>query len=139
MQPYKRTDRASSLIRESLSRIMQNEARDKAVLNAVVTHVRVSADFSIARINIRCLDNSKQARENTLKALRGASGFLRARLAAELDLFKTPELLFHYDEVPDKGARIESLLAGLGGEKTMADAADDEGFDRDNLFGADDE
>ena len=139
MQPYKRTDRASSLIREALSRIMQSEARDKAVLKAVVTHVKVSDDFSIARVNVRCLDDSEQARENMLKALRRASGFLRARLATELDLFKTPELLFHYDDVPDKAVRIESLLAGIGGEKTMADVADDEGFDKDNLFGPDDD
>ncbi|HNU68711.1 MAG TPA: 30S ribosome-binding factor RbfA [Myxococcota bacterium] len=134
MQPYKRTDRASSVIREAISTILLNEVRDPDASKAIVTHVKVSADFSLARINVRCMQDDPEARKQMLRALRKAAGFLRTRLATQLNLFKTPELVFHYDDVPDKGARIESLLKDLSGGRTMDQVAADEGFDRDNAF-----
>lgn len=137
MQPFKRTDRASSVIKDALSRIILTDLADPKAARAVVTHVKVSADFSIARVNVRCMESQENARLAMLKALRKSSSFLRKRLALELNLFRTPELIFHYDDVPDKGARIDSLLNTLPPVRTMADVAADEGFDKENLFDSD--
>lgn len=139
MQPYKRTDRASSVIREALSKILLHEVRDPKASAAVITHVKVTPDFSLARINVRCIEETESARREMLAALRKAAGFLRTRLAAELNMFKTPVLVFHYDETPDRGARIEALLTDISSGRSMAEVSADEGFDKSNPFGPDDD
>lgn len=141
MLPFKRTDRASSVIREALSKIILHEVRDKVAKSATVTYVKVTADFSMARINVRCIDDSPESRKALLAALRKSAGFLRTRLAAELNLFRTPSLVFHYDDSPDTQARVELLLNDLAvkGVKTMAAAGKDEGFDKEHAFESDDD
>ena len=139
MLPYKRTDRASSVIREALSKILLHEVRDPKAQSATVTYVKVSADFSLARVNVRCIDDSPESRKALLASLRKASGFLRTRLAAELNLFRTPQLVFHYDDSPDTQARIELLLNDLSRSATAPSVKPDEGFDREHAFDSDDE
>ena len=139
MQPFKRTDRANSVMREALSKIILLEVRDPVAQGATVTYVKVSADFSLARVNVRCLDDSPEARKALLAALRKAAGFLRTRLATEVNMFKTPQLIFHYDDSPDTQARIELLLNDLSRKETAPAAAPDEGFDKEHAFDSDDD
>jgi ribosome-binding factor A len=51
-----------------------------------------------------------RVREETLRGLHSAHGFLQARLAGELSLKHTPTLQFQYDESIDRGMRISQLL-----------------------------
>lgn len=139
MKPFKRTDRAASVIHEALSKILLQEVRDPIALSATITHIKVSADFSLCRVNVRCIDDSPESRKAVLAALRKAQGFMRTRLAAELNLFRTPQLVFHYDDVPETEARIEHLLNEIAREKPMAAVVKDEGFDKEHAFDSGDD
>ncbi|HPB50146.1 MAG TPA: 30S ribosome-binding factor RbfA [Myxococcota bacterium] len=139
MQSFKRTDRANSVIREALSRILLLEVRDPVARGATVTYVKVSADFSLARVNVRCLEDTPEARKTLLAALRKASGFLRSRLAEEVNLFKTPQLVFHYDDAPDTQAKIELLLSDIARQATAPAQSPDPGFDKEHAFEPDDD
>ncbi|ADI14505.1 30S ribosome-binding factor RbfA [Truepera radiovictrix] len=62
---------------------------------ATIERVRLSADFSAAKVLVSTLREEDEA---PLKAaLERASGFLQRRLAAAADLRRTPRLSFHTD------------------------------------------
>ncbi len=74
-----------------------------------VTDVEVSGDLQQAKVFISVLGDADK-REDTLKGLEKAKGFIRSELGQRIRLRKTPELFFEFDESIDYGNRIESLL-----------------------------
>ena len=56
---------------------------------------------------------TNQEIEATSKELIQARGYLRSELASKIDLRKTPELRFKYDESLEKGNRIEEILKNI--------------------------
>lgn len=52
-------------------------------------------------------------KEETLKGLAKAKGYIRSEIGNRIRLRKTPELHFEFDESVDYGNRIESLIAEL--------------------------
>jgi ribosome-binding factor A len=52
-------------------------------------------------------------RENALKALERASGYLRRELGPRLQLQYMPDLKFVWDEGLDRAARVDAVLAEI--------------------------
>ncbi|WP_099601081.1 30S ribosome-binding factor RbfA, partial [Pseudomonas sp. 2995-1] len=52
-------------------------------------------------------------RSKTLEGLRKAKGFVRSEIGKRIQLRKTPELEFKFDESIERGNRIEELLRKL--------------------------
>ncbi len=73
-----------------------------------VTAVETTADLKYAKVYISVLDRSD--REQVLKGLKSASGWLRRELGRALDLRNTPELSFYADDSMAKGAHILEML-----------------------------
>jgi ribosome-binding factor A len=124
MRSYARTDRVASLIKDELGGLIVNEVGDPRVHSCVITAVKVTADMSIARVYVRSLvsDEQGQARQELLKGLGKAAGFLRAQLGHRVRLQRTPTLEFFYDDTPDEAARVEAILAKLALEKKASDS-----------------
>ncbi len=61
-------------------------------LVVTVERVRLSADFSQAKVLVSTLDEDDMSEFQ--EALGSASGFLQRELAAQLDLRRTPRLIF---------------------------------------------
>ena len=74
-----------------------------------VTKVKVTTDLSLATIWYTIMGDENEI-QATKKALEEAKGYLRTELAQRLDLRKTPELRFKYDESLEYGNRIEKIL-----------------------------
>ena len=51
--------------------------------------------------------------EETLAALKSATGFFRSELGQRIRLRHTPEVSFHLDKSAQRGARINEILAEL--------------------------
>ena len=112
-----RTERIGEQIRETLSRLLRDEVSDPRVGLVSLTRVQVAPDLSSALVFWSPLapsgDASAEAQERAAVGLDSASGFLRRRLAKELALRRTPELLFRHDPSIEQGAEMLTLLRDL--------------------------
>lgn len=75
-----------------------------------ITEVSTSPDLRHARVFVSVL-SAAEDREQSLTALRSASGLLQGRIAAELRLKRTPTLEFVLDQTADRAARLEGLIS----------------------------
>jgi ribosome-binding factor A len=104
-----RSNRVGEQMKKELSDIIGRKIKDPRVGFVTVTDVEVSGDLQQAKVFITVLGDEVQ-REDTLKGLAKAKGFIRSEIGQRVRLRKTPELIFEFDESIDYGNRIESLL-----------------------------
>ncbi|NMM51199.1 30S ribosome-binding factor RbfA [Paenibacillus aquistagni] len=104
-----RSGRVGEQIKKELSQLIQMELKDPRIGFLTVTGVEVTNDLSLARVYLSVLGDA-EAKENSLKALDKANGFLRSELGKRMRLRHVPELNFKIDESIAYGSRIEKLL-----------------------------
>ena len=107
-----RIDRVEKMIERELALILSESAKNELLKFVSITKVSVTKDLSVATIWYTVLGNPNEI-SATSKQLVNASGFLRSELAHRLDLRKTPELRFKYDESLEYGNRISAILDSL--------------------------
>lgn len=101
-------DRIASNFVKEISYILANEIKDNDIRFVTVTDCKVTNDLSFAKVYVTVLDLEKK--EETIKALNNASGFIRKTLADRVDIRHIPELNFVYDESIDYGKKIENII-----------------------------
>ncbi len=111
-----RQQRVAGLIFEELSILLSGELQDPKISLVKVTGVQVSKDLRNVRIFVNHEDESITRRE-LLQTLQKATPFLRRQLAERLGLRAVPDLLFAYDDLPEKAARVDELLRQLAAER----------------------
>ncbi len=111
-----RQQRVAGLLFEELSILLSGELQDPKISLVKVTGVQVSKDLRNVRIFVSHEDESVTRRE-LLQALQRATPFLRRQLAERLGLRAVPDLLFAYDDLPEKAARVDDLLRQLAAER----------------------
>ncbi|WP_010269455.1 30S ribosome-binding factor RbfA [Paenibacillus senegalensis] len=104
-----RTGRVAEQIKKELSQILQSEFKDPRVGFITLTGVDVTNDLSQAKVFLSVMGTEEQ-KEESLRTLTRASGFLRSELAKKIRLRVMPELLFKVDSSIDYGSHIEKLL-----------------------------
>ena len=104
-----RTERIGDLIRGELSELLRREMNDPRVQLASISRVAVSPDLRQARVGVSVLGSETQ-RDDAVRALERAKGFLRHSLAHRLSLRVTPELHFELDRGAEHSRQIEDLL-----------------------------
>jgi ribosome-binding factor A len=87
-----------------------------------VTEVRVSPDLKHA--TAFCAPLGGQGMDDVVAGLNRAAGFLRARLAGEIEMRHTPDLRFIADDSYDEARRIDRLLASQRVRRDLRDDAD---------------
>lgn len=122
---FKRSERVAGQIRRDLAKLIQQEIKDPEVGFVSLSDVEVTRDLSHAKVFITVFEPERA--QESLKALRRASSFLRSRLAQELRLRHMPELHFEHDDSVEKGSHIDELISKAlnsdkdGFERTLAD------------------
>lgn len=113
MANYRR-DRINDETQKALSLILR-EVKDPRVAGAFVsvTGAEVSGDLKFAKIYYSVLGADAEGEKKVAQGLRSSTGFIRRRLAQELDLRQTPELSFFIDRSMANGAHISSLLHSI--------------------------
>ncbi|MGM9900300.1 MAG: 30S ribosome-binding factor RbfA [Bacilli bacterium] len=107
-----RIDRVEKMIERELAVILMEEAKNELLKFVSITKVTVTKDLSLATIWYTVLGNEGEI-EATSKQLVNATGFLKTELAHRLDLRKTPDLRFKYDESLAYGNKISQILENL--------------------------
>lgn len=104
-----RMARVNEELKRELSNIINQEVKNSNVTGMIsVTKVKTSPDLKYAKVSVSIL-NSKNIKQ-TLAGLKAASGFIRSRLAEEINLRITPELVFELDESLVYGEKIDRIL-----------------------------
>lgn len=112
-----RTLRMSEDIKRSLSSFFQRGSFSLSYLSSMsltVTQVSMSKDFGWADVYVtiwygqKVLSDAEKKEVET--ALNGAKGVARKYIAQNLNMKKTPDLRFWYDQTFDYAAKIDDLL-----------------------------
>lgn len=107
-----RLERVEKIIERELASILFNNVKNEKLKFVSITKVSVTKDMSIATIWYTVFGNEGEI-EATKKELVDAKGYLRSELAHSLDLRKTPDLKFKYDESLAYGNKISKILEEL--------------------------
>ena len=107
-----RVQRVEKIIERELASIIFSEVHNELIKFVSITKVALNKDMSVAMVWYTVLGNDGEI-EATKKALEQAKGFLRSELAHRLDLRKTPELRFKYDESLTYGNHINEVIENL--------------------------
>ncbi|MEK3886932.1 30S ribosome-binding factor RbfA [Bacillus sp. FSL K6-3431] len=104
-----RANRVGEQMKKELGEIISRKIKDPRIGFVTVTDVKVTGDLQQATIYISVLGDDEQ-KEDTLKGLATATGFIRAEIGQRIRLRKTPEISFEFDESIAYGNKIETLL-----------------------------
>lgn len=105
--------RINSDISKYISDIISNESRDELLKSITITGTQVTNDLSYCKVYFTSiLDMDKKRLE---KEVNDASSFIRGRLSEKIDIRRTPELKFIYDESTIYGKKIEDIIKSIEG------------------------
>jgi len=105
----RRTDRIGDAIQELVARLLLREIKDPRIGLVTITAARVSPDLRHARVFFSSLGDAT-AREQSLRGLRSAAGFVRSQVARQLNLRVAPEIVFEFDPSLEQAERLSRLL-----------------------------
>ena len=107
---YQRIDRISEEVRREVDRIIREELNDPRITGTFsVTRAEVTRDLRYAKIYVSVLEDDK--REDLLKALKSAAGYIRRALGKGIIIRSAPELSFVSDQNIAYGVHIAQVLA----------------------------
>lgn len=120
----------SELLYQELSILIGNELEDPRLSLLTVTRVDVSRDLRSVKVFVTHSDE-EVSRRAVLAGLKRATPFLRRQVAQRCGLRVVPELLFYYDDTPERAARVDELLRQIAAEReertTSLDGTSDPG------------
>lgn len=93
-----------------LSNIIRGEIKDPRIssLTSVVS-VEVTPDLKICKTYISVLGDEK-AQQDTLEGLKSAEGYIRSKLAKNINLRNTPEIRFILDQSIEYGVLMSKRI-----------------------------
>ena len=119
-----RIERASSLMRQEISELLQRQVKDPRISKFVaVTEVSISVDMKYAKVFVSCM-GSEEEKKTMLSGLGAASNFLRNQLSKRLRLRRIPELRFEWDDSIERGDHLLQLIDKIGTEHPTEDSSD---------------
>lgn len=109
---FSRTSRIGDQLQKELASIIQFEVKDPRLGLVTINEVRVAKDLGYADVYYTVLgkDDQPEVLAENQAALDSAKGFLRRRLAKEVQLRVMPHLRFHYDQSVVNGSRMSSII-----------------------------
>lgn len=107
--------RVNGEVQKELASIIRGDIKDPRISAwTSVVDVEVAPDLKTCKAWISVL-GSKEAREDTLKGLKSAEGYIRRQLAKNLNLRNTPEITFVMDQSIEYGVsmsrKIDEVIA----------------------------
>lgn len=120
MAGYK-IDRITADVRLAMSEILR-EVKDPRVSKMLsIIKADVSNDLSYATFYVSAIEGSEKTKES-VKALKGASGYIRRELGARVKMRKVPEVRFIADDSLAISANISKVIESF----SKGDAKNDE-------------
>ncbi len=111
----RRVRRIQERIKEELAEILLYEVEDPRLQGVTVTDVEVDRELAYADIYVSSLETERK--QEILRGFEHAKGYLRTLLAQRIPLRTFPRLRFHWDDTPERAARLEALFEQLRAER----------------------
>ncbi len=122
MAHTRRTERLNSLLKEVISEVIWKDVGHPKVSELVtVTSVEVTKDLAHAKVYISVIGSDTE-KQDTLKALQSAAGFVAVLASKKVVLRHFPALTFKLDTGVDKHMRIDTILKDLENKKIQRDS-----------------
>lgn len=105
----KRATRVSNVVKKEISEILSKKVKDPRVKLITITDVAMTPDLRLARVYFSFMGEGNE-KDDVLKGLSSASGFIRRELGKRLGLRYTPDIVFEYDSSLEYASRIDRIL-----------------------------
>jgi ribosome-binding factor A len=109
MRKFAKSDKVADLIKHAISNALLTQVEDERLRWISVVEVRISADFSHAKVFYSVME-PPLTREEAEACLRENHREIRKYVAGNLRLRQVPELRFQFDDTQDRARRIEDIL-----------------------------
>ena len=111
MPDYDRASRQAEELRRGLDAIIRNEVKDPRIPEMFsILKVDLTRDLKYAKVYISVMLKEEAEKKAMLKALKGASGFIRRELGKKIIIRSMPELSFVLDDSIEYSVHINRLL-----------------------------
>ena len=107
-------ERLNDEFQEVISEILHKEIKDEDLKFVTITGCEITSDLSFCKVYFTTLNENK---EEILKALQNASGFIRGEISKRIEIRHTPELKFAFDDSIEYGEKIEKIIKQINDEK----------------------
>ncbi|MDA0379029.1 MAG: 30S ribosome-binding factor RbfA [Bacteroidetes bacterium] len=123
-----RTERVASLFQREIAGILGTEFADQLHPMVTVTGVRVTADLSIAYVDVSVLADSMGQKQAVVLKLKDLTPRIRKSLgnAIRHQVKSIPELRFFLDETLEHASRMDALFGKIREEKAAPESPSDE-------------
>ena len=110
-----RADRVGDLIRKEIAMMLQQGGvKDPRIGLVTITLVKMSADLKQAKVYFSMIGSDSEKQES-LKGLQSASGFIRRMLASNLNLRSIPAVKFFYDDSLEYSSHMAEVFKEING------------------------
>jgi ribosome-binding factor A len=112
MVSQQRAQRIARRIQEELAELLIFEVSDPRLQGVFITDVNVDRELAFASVFASAFEGVER-KEEIMAGLDHAAGFLRRRLAQQVELRSFPQLRFNWDPTPEHADRIDQLIDSL--------------------------
>ena len=105
-----RVRKIQEFIKQEVSKMLLNELKDPRI--GFVTDARITGDLRDATVYVS-LFGSDEAKQETLKALKRATGYIRTEVGKRLGIRYSPTIVFKEDTSLDYGMKIDKILRDI--------------------------
>ena len=120
--------RVNAEVMRELGNIIRSGIKDPRIspMTSVVA-VEVTPDLKFCKAYISVLGD-EQAKQDTIKGLKSAEGYIRRQLAASINLRNTPQITFVIDQSIEYGVnmskKIDEIMSSQNSEEASGENAD---------------
>jgi ribosome-binding factor A len=126
MKNNPRISRINDEILKELSQIIRGELKDPRIGSMTsVVRVETTPDLKYCKVYVSVLGNDEE-KDNVMKGLKNASGFIRRQIAQRINLRFTPEFTFKLDESAEYAIHMEQLISQISKDLKEKKANDGE-------------
>lgn len=128
-----RTERVASLFQREIAGILGSEFSDQLHPMVTVTHVRVTADLSIAYIYVSVMGDSAGQKKAVVSKLTDLTPRIRRSLGRAIrhQVKSIPELKFFLDESLEHASRMNELFGQIREERSQRSPEDSQDSESD--------
>ncbi len=112
-----RVKRMEKELKKLISSVVTFKLRNPNLEQITITAVRLTSDFSSARIFFTDLSDSPK--EKIIKSLAKSSGFIKNEIAKAKMMRTIPDLQFLYDKVEEKAGKLEEIFRKIHEEESI--------------------
>jgi len=110
-----RSERVEGQLKKEISKILLEDLKDPRIGFVTITRIELTGDIRYARIYFSILGDDK-AKEESLKGIKSAVGFIRKLIAERIKLRYVPELYFKLDNSLEYSINLEKTFERIKNE-----------------------